>query len=237
MQFRNTPMQDCRRSPAQIVYGRQLRDFLPAIHNKLEPLKDWAVTQEHRERMLAKSRELDGRRWNRHTKNHSVLDVGTPVAIQNQTGKNPTKWDKTGVILENNPYSQVKVRVDGSRRITCRNRRFIKPLYKDLKPQQMNTVSEIDDTAGDFVTENVMDPCANSEDSDTPAIEQGNIENAINTPDVICHSDTASTDCSDQSSHPVVVQDLPSPSNVVDRPRRVVKPNSKYDSETYDLSY
>ena len=108
--------------------------------------------------MLAKSRELDGRRWDRHTKNHSVLDVGTPVAIQNQTGKNPTKWDKTGVVLENNPYSQVKVRVDGSRRITCRNRRFIKPLYKDLKPQQISTTFGMDDTEKNSVAENVPVP-------------------------------------------------------------------------------
>ena len=48
MQYRNTPMQDCMKSPAQIVYGRQLRDFLPALHNKLEPMKDWSVTLEHR---------------------------------------------------------------------------------------------------------------------------------------------------------------------------------------------
>ena len=81
-----------------------------------------------------------------------------------------------------------------------------------------------------------MVPCANNEGGVPPAIEQDITEDAVNTPDVICHSDKASTDLSDQSSH-LVVQELPSPSNVVDRPRRTVKPNSKYDSETYDLSY
>ena len=65
MQFRNTPMQDCRRSPAQIVYGRQLRDYLPAIHNKLEPLKDWSVTMEHKECLLARRRETDSKHWSR----------------------------------------------------------------------------------------------------------------------------------------------------------------------------
>ena len=52
--------------------------------------------------------------------------------IQNQTGNNPTKWDKTGVVLENKPHSQVLVRVDGSRRVTLRNRRFIKELHPSL---------------------------------------------------------------------------------------------------------
>ena len=133
MQYRNTPMQDCRMSPAQMVYGRQLRDFLPALHNKLEPMKDWSVTLEHRERMLAKKRDQDGQKWAARTKDLEEIEVGTPVSIQNQTGSHPTKWDKTGVVLENRPYQQVLVKVDGSRRATLRNRRFVRPLYKDLK--------------------------------------------------------------------------------------------------------
>ena len=34
MQFRNTPMQDCRRLPAQMVYGRAMRDFIPSVQHK-----------------------------------------------------------------------------------------------------------------------------------------------------------------------------------------------------------
>ena len=58
--------------------------------------------------------------------------------IQNQTGNDPTKWDKTGIVLENRPHSQVLVRVDGSRRITLRNRRFVKKLHSGLtsRPHQ-----------------------------------------------------------------------------------------------------
>ena len=52
----------------------------------------------------------------------------TPVILQNQTGNNPNKWDKTGVVLENKPHSQVVIRVDGSRRVTTRNRRFVRKL-------------------------------------------------------------------------------------------------------------
>merc|ERR1711891_138360 len=132
MQFRNTPMQDCRRSPAQMVFGRAMRDFIPSLPHKYEPAKDWVVTQEYRERTLALKREADHEKWSQRTRDLDMLEVGTPVIIQNQTGINPTKWDKTGVVLENKPHSQVLVRVDGSRRVTLRNRRFIRELNPSL---------------------------------------------------------------------------------------------------------
>ena len=128
LQYRNTPMQDSRRSPAQMVFGRQMRDFIPSLTYKYEPAKDWAVSQEHRERTLANKREMDHQRWSYRTKDLQELEVGTAVTIQNQTGNNPTKWDKTGIILENKPNSKVMIKVDGSRRVTMRNRRFVRPM-------------------------------------------------------------------------------------------------------------
>ena len=55
------------------------------------------------------------------------------MAIQNQTGPNPTKWDKTGIIIENKPNSKVMIKVDGSRRVTLRNRRFVRPMETTLR--------------------------------------------------------------------------------------------------------
>jgi hypothetical protein len=138
MQYRNTPMQDCRRSPAQMVFGRQLRDFLPVLLHKYELAKDWFVTQEYRERTLAKKREEDGVKWAAKTKDLQELEVATEVSIQNQSERNPNKWDKTFFFLENKPNSQVLVRVDGSRRVTLRNRKFVRPLnrYRPKKPKR-----------------------------------------------------------------------------------------------------
>merc|ERR1711940_507294 len=99
-----------------------MHDFLPNLTHKYEPAKDF------RERTLAKKRESDDTKW--------MLEVGTPVSIQNQSGNNPNKWDKTGVILENKPHSQVLIRVDGSRRVTTRNRRFVRPLDPRIKPHK-----------------------------------------------------------------------------------------------------
>jgi hypothetical protein len=83
LQYRNTPMQDCRRSPAHMVFGRQMRDFIPSLTYKYEPTKDWAVTQEHKERTLANKRDMDNQRWSHRTKALDDLEVGSAVAIQN----------------------------------------------------------------------------------------------------------------------------------------------------------
>jgi hypothetical protein len=133
LQYRNTPMQDYRRSPAQMVFGRQMRDFIPSVTYKYEAAKDWAVTQEQRERTLANKRDMDNQRWSYRTKALDDLEVGTAVAIQNQTGSNPTKWDNTGIVIENKPNSKVMIRVDGSRRVTMRNRRFVRPMEEQYK--------------------------------------------------------------------------------------------------------
>jgi hypothetical protein len=66
---------------------------------------------------LANKREMDNQRCSHRTKALNDLEIGTAVAIQNQTGNNPTKWDKTGIVIENKPNSKV---MNGSRRVTSR---------------------------------------------------------------------------------------------------------------------
>ncbi len=53
--------------------------------------------------------------------------------IQNQVGRHPNKWDKSGVVVETKDNDQYVVKVAGSRRLTLRNRRFLRkyePHYK-----------------------------------------------------------------------------------------------------------
>ena len=138
MQYRNTPLPDLRLSPAQIVFNRQLRDFLPVLPYKYRPSQEWSLLQEDRERALASRRAMDGSRLAQYTKQQPELPVGTAVAVQNQTGRNPTKWDKTGVILENKPHSQVLIKMDGSRRATLRNRKFVKQILpQEMRPEML----------------------------------------------------------------------------------------------------
>jgi hypothetical protein len=106
MQYRNTPMQDSMRSPAQMVFGRQMRDFLPSLPHKYEPTKDWSVTQEYKERTLAKNWECDDQEWRERTKDLDDLEVGSPVAIQNQTGNNRPSGTRQELFWKTNSTSR-----------------------------------------------------------------------------------------------------------------------------------
>ena len=46
--------------------------------------------------------------------------------VQNLLGNNPKRWDKRGVVLEVLPHRQYKVKMDGSRYITLRNRKHLR---------------------------------------------------------------------------------------------------------------
>ena len=54
------------------------------------------------------------------------LLLGDSVFVQNQTGNSPKRWDKRGVVVESEGNDQYKVRLDGSRRVTLRNRRYLR---------------------------------------------------------------------------------------------------------------
>lgn len=66
------------------------------------------------------------KRWSEHTKRLSPLAVGDHVRIQNQTGPYPTKWDKTGRVIEVRQFDQYIIRIDGSSRMTTRNRKLMR---------------------------------------------------------------------------------------------------------------
>ena len=68
----------------------------------------------------------DMEKWTEHTRKLPPLRVGDTVRIQNQVGPHPKKWDKTGRVIEVMQHDQYRVRVDGSGRITLRNRRFLR---------------------------------------------------------------------------------------------------------------
>ena len=46
--------------------------------------------------------------------------------MQNQNGPHPNKWDRSGIVLESLGYDQYTIKVDGSGRLTKRNRRFLR---------------------------------------------------------------------------------------------------------------
>ena len=133
LQYRNTPDRDTGLSPAYMLLGRQLKDFLPSKPNHLPPLsshKDlsatWQNVAEWRELALAKRSAKDQENLSEHVKDHAPLALGDHVMVQNQVGNNPKRWEKRGVIVNVLPNRQYQVRLDGSRRLTLRNRKFLR---------------------------------------------------------------------------------------------------------------
>ena len=128
MQHRNTPDTEYKLSPAQIVFGRPIKDFLPINPATFSPSEVWIDNREKRELAL-RPRIMRGlERWSQHTRQLSELQAGDKVLIQNQAGagKIAKKWDKSGQVIESLGHGKYRVRVDGSGRVTDRNRQFLR---------------------------------------------------------------------------------------------------------------
>jgi len=134
LQYRNTPDRDTNVSPAMCLFGRPIRDFIPIHPGKYFPHSTWRETMTAREEALRNRHMKDCERLSEHTRVLPPLVVGDCVRIQNQIGPYPTKWDKTGIIIEVRQFNQYVVRVDGSGRVTLRNRKFLKK-YTPVVPR------------------------------------------------------------------------------------------------------
>ena len=131
LQLRNTPDPDCKLSPAQIIFGHPLRDTLSFV-NRLEKYTNPYIQPTWRQAWSAKEEALRSRitrtteALQAHSRPLRPLALGDTVFIQNQQGNHPTKWDRSGVIVESLGNDQYRVKVDGSGRLTLRNRRFLR---------------------------------------------------------------------------------------------------------------
>ena len=128
LMHRNNPDPTTGLSPAMILFGRQLRDHLPLTPGKFQLRPEWRQTADMRERCLSTRHVLKAEQLSRGTKQLQPLLAGDKVAIQDQTGKTPRKWTKTGTIIEVCPHSSYIVKVDGSGRATRRNRQFLRKI-------------------------------------------------------------------------------------------------------------
>ena len=138
LQYRNTPYQDTNLSPAMYIFGRPTRDLIPILPGKYHPHQTWRESLLAREEASRNRHMVNHEKWKEHTKHLPPLHIGDQVRIQNQTGPNPNKCDKTGTVIEVHQYHQYSIKVDGSGRITLRNRKFLrkyKPIY-DPRPKR-----------------------------------------------------------------------------------------------------
>ena len=61
-----------------------------------------------------------------HAHNLPKLNPNDRVFVQNQSGPHLNKWDRLGVVVEIKPFDQHVIKLDGSGRLTLRNRRFLR---------------------------------------------------------------------------------------------------------------
>jgi hypothetical protein len=122
---RNNPDPETKLSPAMCVFGQPTRDLLPGNPTKCALHRTWKDMLSLREKALSKRSIAGKARLNEHTAGLTPLKVGDAVRIHNQTGRHPTRWDKTAIVVEVLQYHQYGVRTDGSCRLTTRNRRYL----------------------------------------------------------------------------------------------------------------
>ena len=184
-------------------------------------------------------------KWSAQTKELPALKVGQHVNIQNQhgAGKVAKRWDRTGVVVEDIGYNKYKVRIDGSGRVTDRNRQFL----RTFKPATTTYSPGITKTTPDSVSQ---PPIANGESSIDPQVTTPEVplrrEIILEaTPDVQTpHVDYNPAPVAKSTPQPELHQptpavgseQIPGPHAPLRRSVRVRKPNQLYGSDVYDLS-
>ncbi len=131
LQLRNTPDPDCNLSPAQVMFGRPLRDAF-SFTNRLEKFSNphirptWRDAWKDKEAALRQRFHRSSESLKEHARPLPPLVVGDRCYIQNQTGNSPRRWDRSGIVVETLGHDSYHVKVDGSNRLTRRNRRYLR---------------------------------------------------------------------------------------------------------------
>ena len=124
--YRNSIDPETRASPAMILFGRPIRDAIPIPMGQYCPHSTWVETLAHRERALAKRHAREHEKWSEHTRTLPALSVGDRVYLQNLIGNHPRRWERTGTVVEVRQFHQYVIKVDGSGRLTLRNRQHLR---------------------------------------------------------------------------------------------------------------
>ena len=145
LMHRNTPSAGLKMSPSEVIFGKKIRDLFPVKEGQLKMDPEWHNRLQLRDAALARRHAKRGQDLHEHTRSLRRLEVGEIVSIQNQKGNKSKRWECTGKIVEVKEHDQYVVKVDGSGRLTTRNRRFLRPIITfkdDLKEQGSKKVEE-----------------------------------------------------------------------------------------------
>ena len=230
---RNTPDYGCKLSPAQILFGKPLRDALPYIDRKVMLFNNPLVNPQWKDAWNLKEGAMKVRyvktmeNLSEHAHALKPLRHGDHVFIQNQTGRFPKKWDKSGLVVETKENDQYVVTVAGTGRLTLRNRRFLRRYTPHLQQGphwgfEHPAANDSPDTAPYSATSHIQVnvPCA---ETPTPMITESSRSSSLTEP-----SSPATTAQSARSQHsappPVATPLLTSSHDRQITPRRLLQP-------------
>ena len=114
--------------PAQVIFGRVLRDHLPLQPGHFSVRAEWRQNAERRENALAHRHVIKHEALTKGSKNLPPLKVGDKVMIQDQSTHKPGRWTKTGTVVEVQEYDSYIVKIDGSNTVTKRNRKYLRKI-------------------------------------------------------------------------------------------------------------
>ena len=140
LEWRNTPRKDGM-SPAEIVFGHQLRSIIPAHHSSFA--KKWREETHQREAKAENIKNKATKRYNEHAHPLQPIPIGATVRIQNPISK---EWDKKGTIISIGQRRDYRIELSNGR-IYWRNRRFIREI-----PASVNSF----DRSQNAVPENIV---------------------------------------------------------------------------------
>ena len=104
---------------------------MPSHPTLYKPHAEWIDTARNREKSLSRRNARLIEKYNRTAHTLRPLLKGQIVSIQ---CTNNARWSTTGQVIEILPHNQYRIRVDGSGRITLRNRRFLRKLETLVTP-------------------------------------------------------------------------------------------------------
>ena len=135
--YYNTPRYDGT-SPAKLLFGRNIRDTLPAHHRFFR--KD---VQEYLDQMEDKSNDVRRKaaeQYDAHSRRLPPLQLCDHVVMQdNRTGE----WSKSGVVVEIGRHRDYLVKLP-SGRIFRRNRKFLRRKSLDRSPDHISLTQRFD---------------------------------------------------------------------------------------------
>ena len=163
LQYRNTPLREINKSPAELALGRTLRDSIPLPQSRYRVDPQWAQNLQQREITMSKSNEIVKTKYDKNAKTLEDLVIGDNVYCQNTRSG---QWDRSGTIVMKGEHRQYSVKMDGSGRVSLRNRRHLrkihvhksvvptlKPLLKEAGSQLCPSVPQESSSSGEPVTE------------------------------------------------------------------------------------